>query len=537
MGSRSIDYTNKSVLLIDSSGNLRSTIYYMLRELGVRNLRTATVNEKVLGLIQEETFDIILLGHNSSDAVTGIQLLEEARFRGFIRPTAGWIFMTSDASQEVVLHAIDSRPDDLLTRPFSIEELKNRLDQLVQRKDSLRPVEQAIEIGDPEGAVLACDDIPRHDPNSDYARRLKASLLLQLGRPDDAYAVLEAAFWQAPDKEVGLCMAQALMAMRRLAEAQDLLESLIENYPLLISAYDLLAQVHEQSGDLGGACDILKAATAKAPMGIPRQMELGRVATQTRILSLAEGAYRKSILLGKRSCYRSPEPYLRLANIRRLELQGADPRRRTELRNDLDALLNTAEFNFSKDVELKVRTALLRAEVCQDLSEQAEASKYLEEARHRNALLEQPLQLERERLILSGDPVPMLEPEPEPLADGLEIASGRRDQGMSDKVNRLGVKHYLAGKMTQAIRYFGLAIEYDPGNAAALLNLAQLFLEASRDNPHKREERLKMVDRYLRLTDRVSLEAAEKLRQSQLKHYRKMPFDSLPDGTLGVLLR
>ncbi len=173
MAARKIDYSDKNVLLIDSSGNLRSTIYYMLRELGVKNLRTTTVNDKVLALIEEEPCDIILLGHNSSDAVSGMQLLEEARFRGYIRPTAGWIFMTSDASQELVLHAIDCRPDDLLTRPFSIDELKTRLDHLVLRKQVLRPVEQSIEAGDLEGAVLACDDIPRHDPNSDYARRLK----------------------------------------------------------------------------------------------------------------------------------------------------------------------------------------------------------------------------------------------------------------------------------------------------------------------------------------------------------------------------
>ena len=72
MASRKVDYSDKNVLLIDSSGNLRSTIYYMLRELGVRNLKATTVNEKVLQLIEEEQFDIILLGHNSSDGVTGM---------------------------------------------------------------------------------------------------------------------------------------------------------------------------------------------------------------------------------------------------------------------------------------------------------------------------------------------------------------------------------------------------------------------------------------------------------------------------------
>lgn len=539
MAARKIDYSDKNVLLIDSSGNLRSTIYYMLRELGVKNLRTTTVNDKVLALIEEEPCDIILLGHNSSDAVSGMQLLEEARFRGYIRPTAGWIFMTSDASQELVLHAIDCRPDDLLTRPFSIDELKTRLDHLVLRKQVLRPVEQSIEAGDLEGAVLACDDIPRHDPNSDYARRLKATLLIELGRADEAYAVLEPIFWQAPDKDTGLCMAQALIGMGRLGEAGELLDGLIENYPLLIAAYDLRAQVYERSGDLEQARETLREATAKAPLGIPRQMELGRVATQTRVLELAEGAYRKSIVLGRRSCYRSPEPYLRLANIRRLEMKGADPRRQIELRNDLDAILNSAEHNFPRDPALKVKTALLRAHASEELGQLDEARRLNEEASRRNAALGQPLQLERERLRLSGDPLPILEPEPEPEPDqaGASARSMRRDPEMSDKVNRLGVKHYLADKRSQAIRYFGLAIEYDPGNVSALLNLAQLFLEAARDQENKREERLKMVDRYLRLTDRLPLEAVEKLRQSQLKTFRRMPLSELPEGSLGVLLR
>lgn len=538
MSLRKVDYSDKNVLLIDSSGNLRSTIYYMLRELGVKNLRATSVNDKVLQLIEEEFFDIILLGHNSSDAVTGMQLLEEARFRGYIRPTAGWIFMTSDASQEVVLHAIDSHPDDLLTRPFSIDELKNRLDQLVLRKQVLRPIEQAIEVGDLEGAVLACDDIPRHDPNIDYAYRLKATLLIRLGRPDEAYEVLEPIFWQEPDKDTGLCMAQALIGMQRLEEAGTLLDSLIESYPLLISAYDLRAQVYEKSGDLDQARETLRAATAKAPLGIPRQMELGRVATQTKVLDLAEGAYRKSIALGRNSCYRSPEPYLRLANIRRLEMKSSDARRQIELRNDMDAILNNAEYHFSKDPALKVRATLLRAQVCEDMGEQEEAERLNDEAQRRNAELSQPLELERERLSLSGDVVPVLEPEPEPARSGHEVVRQiHRDPEMSGKVNRLGVKHYLAGKNSQALRYFGLAIEYDPGNVPALLNLAQMFLEVARDQENKREERLRMVDRYLRLTDRLPLEAAEKLRQSQLKVWRRMPLSELPQGSLGMLLR
>ncbi|SEG58877.1 response regulator [Marinobacterium lutimaris] len=527
-----IDYSDKNVLLVDSSGNMRSTIFYMLRELGVQNLRATTVSERVLEMIREEAFDIILLGHNSSDLVSGAQILEEARYRGYIRPTAGWIFMTSDASQELVLHAIDSRPDFLLTKPFSVEELKQRLDQLVLRKRTLFQVEQAIEIGDLEAAVDACREIPASDPCYEQAMRLRGRCLIDLGRTQQACEELERQYWKDDDKDTGLLLAEALCRLERLNDAEELLNGLIESYPLLIAAFDLLAKVHERNGMLHDARETLKEATQKAPLGIPRQMELGRVATQSKALDTAEGAYKRSIVLGRRSCFRSPEPFLRLANVRRLEMQGADERRSVELRNEFDTLLNNAEYNFPKDPALKVKSALLRGKMAGDLGEEDEVNRFQKEAQRYNQALDNPMDLAREDLVLSGDKVPLLEPQ-----SAAAHSHVRRDQEMAAKVNRLGIKHYMAGKLSQATRYFGLAIEYDPGYPVALLNLAQLYLESARDNVNRRDERLKMVDRYLRLTQQLPLDAAMQQRVDAFKELRQHPVEELPGGSLAVLLR
>lgn len=528
-----IDYSDKNVLLVDSSGNMRSTIFYMLRELGVQNLRATTVSDRVLDMIREEAFDIILLGHNSSDMVSGAQILEEARYRGYIRPTAGWIFMTSDASQELVLHAIESRPDFLLTKPFSVDELKQRLDQLVLRKRTLFPVEQAIEIGDLKAAIEACRDIPASDPCYEQAMRLRARCLIDLGQVRQACEELERQYWKDEDKDTGLLLAEALCLLDRLSEAEELLNTLIESHPLLIAAFDLLAKVHERNGLLHDARETLKEATQKAPLGIPRQMELGRVATQSKALETAEGAYKRSIMLSRRSCFRSPEPFLCLANVRRLEMQGADARRSIELRNEFDALLNNAEYNFPKDPVLKVKSALLRGKMASDLGEEEDANRFQNEAQRYNLALNNPLDLAREELVLSGDKVPVLEPEPV----GQSHPEVRRDNEMAAKVNRLGIKHYMAGKLSQATRYFGLAMEYDPGYAVAVLNLAQLYLESARDNENRRDDRLKMVDRYLRLAQQLPLDVVLKQRAEAFKELRQHPVELLPSGSLAVLLR
>ncbi|WP_151702591.1 tetratricopeptide repeat protein [Nitrincola alkalilacustris] len=537
MAPRRISYADKRVLLIESSGNMRATIVHMLRELGIQNIQAMTVNERVLDLVQEEHFDIILLGHNSSDKVTGIQLLEEARYRGYMRPTSGWIFMTSDSSQQVVLHAIDSNPDSLITKPFSIEDLKHRIDALVAKKQALKPADQALEAGDLERAVLHCDDIPPSDPCYDFAQRLKSELLLQLGRPDEAYEALEKRFWQTSDKDTGLVLAKALLKLDRLADGREVLMGLVESYPLFVPALDLLAKVHELNGDLAMAREVLQEATSKSPLGIPRQMELGRVATQVKALKLAEGAYRRSITLGRSSCYRSPEPYLKLANIRRLEMKDADKKARILLHNELDELLNHAEFSFPKDQEFKVRSALLRAQACQENGEINEAERLLKLASQHNHQLSQPLDLKREVVLLSGDDVPILEPVKAPEDKKKGKTKVVRDEAMSDKVNLLGVRHYMAGKLNQALRYFNLAMEYNPANGVAMINLAQLYLEAARDSEAKRDERIKMVGRFLLLADRVPLSPAAKVRQAQLKKLIKLPVSELPAGSLGSLLR
>lgn len=530
-----IDYSDKQVLLIESSGNMRSIIFYMLRSLGVMNLKAITINDRVLAEISENNYDVILLGHNVNDNVTGIQLLEECRYRGYIKSSACWVFMTSDASQEVILHAIDSRPDELIMKPFSVEELKHRLDALLYRKSIFKPVDDALEVGDYPTAIGYCkNNFSSYDPEYDEAQLILARLLNQFGKPKEAASVAEKQYWKSHDKEAGLNWAQSLLALNRIKEGQALLNELIEEYPLFIAAYDLLSASHEKNGDLEQACETVSEAAQKAPLGIPRQMELGRLATQTKKLELAGGAYKKSIVLGRRSCYHSPEPYLRLANVKRLELANSEGAVATELINDFEQTMTQASRAFPEDRSLQVKAGLLKSEMYSALGDTDEANKCTREAQRANAELEFPLDLDRELLKVTGDAVPILEPV---KAKSIIPPSKKHDPEMSYKVNRLGVKHYLSGKMPQALKYFGLATEYDTSNASALLNLAQLFLESARDSEEKRAERLKMVGRYLKLAEKLADDGAEKDKQHQLVAYLKHDVGLLPQGSLGNLLR
>jgi tetratricopeptide (TPR) repeat protein len=255
----------------------------------------------------------------------------------------------------------------------------------------------------------------------------------------------------------------------------------------------------------------------------------------TKTLALAEGAYRKSISLGRHSCYNSPEPFLRLANIRRLEMEGLSEREQASLRGQFDELLNTASYQYPKDAALKVKSALLRSQLSSDMGNSDDANRYMGEASKLVGLMHESLDLQRELLDITGDRLPILEQQP--ALDKAKSKIHTHDPEMSTRVNRLGVKHYLAGKIPQAIRYFGLAVENDPKNPRALLNFAQLCLESAKQDSIRRDERLKMVARYLHLAERMPLKQLETKKLTLLKRCSKVSLHKLPEGSLGALLK
>ena len=531
-----VDYSDKRVLLVESSGNMRASVFYMLRSLGIVNVRATTVSDRVLADIANHDYDIVLLGHNVSDSFAGIQLLEEARFRGYMKPSASWVFMTSDASQEAILHAIDSQPDILITKPFTVDKLKGRLDALMARRMRFFEIDRALESEDYEAAIRLClTRFSTDDPDYDGAQLIACMVLSRLKRYEQLGKLSEELYWRTRDKEAGLFWAESLVFLGQADDSVNLLRDIIAANPLYMGAYDMLALAHEHQGELDEAREIVKLATSKSPMGIPRQMELGRLATQTRHLEVAEGAYRRSITLGQKSCYKSPEPYLKMANVLRLGVGSVNEHQLLDAERRFEGLLLQASSQFKDDKSLKVKAALLKSEMARSLERETEAEKFALEAKRENDALEEPLDLGREQALLSGEPVARSAEKAESKTE--KQGAVKRDSSMSLKVNRQGVKHYTNGRLSQALRHFGLALEYDYANGDALCNLAQMYLELARDDKAKRDARLIMFDRNMHLAGKLRLSAEALKKKKVLQALRKKDIDGLPSGPLGALLR
>ena len=522
-------------MLVDSSGNLRYTVRGLLESMGFQEVVTLSINPRVLDTVAESSFDIILIGHNIHDRYSGLQLLEEARYRGLIKPTASWVLMTSDASQESVLFAIDIQPDEVITKPFTMDTLRRRLLQLCLRKQALEPIERAVERRAYNRAIQLCDTLmSRSDPNYIQAQLIKGRLLMEMGEFGRAKPVYEQLYWAEQGLLPGYKLAECEYRLGLLDAAEKRLQDLVEHHPLLMPAYDLLARVHESRGLGREAQRIMAKAASQSPLSLDRQMELGRLAVTNHDLPLAERAYKRSVHLGESSCRASSDPMLKLANVTRLQMEEAAQHDRQRHLSTIERLITKAVRQFRHEPDIAVRSQLLQAKVEESLGNPDAAQQHYERAQQAALGLEGARDLEQIRRRLM-DEVP---PEP-PVLVSRDTAQSKteRDPVMSDKVNRIGVRNYLADKQGQAIRYFNLAFDYNPANAHALLNLAQLFLEGARDIPARSEARLTMFQRYMRLAERMPLGGLEKERFEQLKHYGQQPLGDLPEGMLGALLK
>ncbi|EPJ46259.1 MAG: hypothetical protein OFPI_34460 [Osedax symbiont Rs2] len=527
------DFSNKSALVIDASSLVRSSTMAMLATLGFGRVKGSTTSDRALELVKQGEYDLVLVGHAITERHSGIQILEEARHRGLIKPSACWGFMSSDNSPEVILHATASEPDFVIGKPFSIGDLLKRLQSGLNRKQAVKPINQALDAGNLSRALEFCDFVLDKDLSMISVKQMKADLLLQTQDYQQALLLLEEIAAVAPNNKVEIKICEALIACGQREQALGRLDKLIADSPLLIRAYDLKAQAFEEAGQYSQSMNVLSTAVNITSMSIPRNLKLAKLALFTKQLDLAESSYKRSIALHEGSCYKTPEPYLGLANVKRIEIK-LDRSLSAEIEQKIDVLLKDAQSNFPDNPELKVQIALFKEQLQLDLNNPSGAREY--HALAEKIITDQGLRVDINNLMESAlGLMPKFQSEAIIAAPVQSKPSAEPEK--SSKVNLQGIKQYLNNNRAKALKYFTMAFELNRQNSAALLNLAQMYLEALHFDQQGQEKSRRMAKRYLTLIENVTKNDVQQQRYSLLKEYLLTDLQGIPKGCLGMLLR
>ena len=125
------NFTNATVLVVDDSATMRTILRGMLDRIGFRSIEEAESGEAALALLKGRGFSLVISDWNMG-AMNGLDLLRE--FRRLRTPgVSRFLFATSERSWGHQTSAKVDGADGFITKPFSIETLKARIETVMAR--------------------------------------------------------------------------------------------------------------------------------------------------------------------------------------------------------------------------------------------------------------------------------------------------------------------------------------------------------------------------------------------------------------------
>jgi DNA-binding response OmpR family regulator/thioredoxin-like negative regulator of GroEL len=352
-----INLALKKILIVEDQSIMRETIKHILLNAGARFIVEAESGVNAITAMRIDKFDIVLCDYNLLRGKNGQQVLEEARYLKLLPINAIFIMVTGEQSPQMVLSAIDNKPDDYLIKPFNQQQLLIRIERCDARKKYLWSIDNKIDSGSYFQAIESCEQLLHLDDKKMNLPllKLRAELAIKVGDFKTAEAIYNKILQQRelPWARCGLGVVAFFLSLFELAI--ETFENLIHQYPVMLEAYDWLVKAYESIDDNESALFSLNLAVELSPMSILRQKKLALLADKNENLLIAKRAYTATIKLGKNSIHRSSSDYAGLANV---YLKSNAP-------NEALKIVHELNQQFRNEPEARLSSALLETRIYQ----------------------------------------------------------------------------------------------------------------------------------------------------------------------------
>ncbi|WP_269531573.1 tetratricopeptide repeat-containing response regulator [Chitinimonas sp. BJYL2] len=529
-GQIEIDYATKRFLVIDAVQEMRAAMNNTLSTFGVTKIEYAHRATEAIGMIKRGDFDVILCDYDLGNGYDGLHLLEELKLRNLIKPSAIFMVVTGERRARMVISAAELAPDDYLLKPFTGEELKQRLDRIYNKKVEFESLDAAMLNDDYFKALAECNErIARKDPFLLDFLKIKGRIALNIGDYTMARATYEAVLDVKDIPWARMGLGKALFHLKDYATSRELFQTILKENDRVMEAYDWLAKIHQAEHEHEEAQQLLQQAVGLSAANVSRQKKLGEVAMRNGDFDTAVKSFQQTINVAKYSFWRDAGDYSSLAkahlgtgNVIEASKVAADVRR--EFRYDQKAellatvmevqvaikqgsdsraqqILNKAKEQFKAvGNELPDHFALEMAEACYALGEDSMAGEIVQKMvrnHHEDtALLEK--------------------------VSAMYEAVGRADLGQAMientakaivAINNEAVRMAQAGDLEGAVQKFNQAVEEMPANVQVMLNAVNAMLAyVSRLGWH--QEYMDLAQTYL---DRVKTLEPASMKYLKLK--------------------
>lgn len=531
-----LDLKKKKILVIDDYANMRTALRNMVEAIGAVHVDTSSSGEDAVSKLTETSYDIVLCDYNLGSGKNGQQVLEEAKLRKLIGYSTVFIMITADNSSDIVMSAVEYFPDAYLTKPINKEVLRTRFGALMDKKNSLAPVDKLLAHGMYDRALIMCNHLIAQRPRyvSDV-QKLKAEIALQAGDLDVAEEVYESVLERRPLPWALMGRARVQFEREQYRNALETLEMVVQENSSYMAAYDLMARAHLALQESESAQQVLEEAITISPVSILRQRTLGDIAISNGDYQAAEKACRRSVSLGKHSIYKEPAGYSKLAKVLVKNGSGKEAVRvmkemRGEYRGDQQVTLQAAvtegvvysQLNMGAESQKAYQQSKKLIEELGVPADQDVAMDMMDNAIHFD---DRELALNLvEQLVQSHHDNPQLLEQVQQKFDETDYAEEIKGVVASAtaamvKLNNEGVALFRNGKLDESVRFFDEVAASMPQNCTVNLNAARVHMEYAK---HHSMEAQSLEQAAIYLERVAAIDANNKTYKKQRQEYRKL---------------
>ncbi len=266
------NYNDKRFLIVDSLKPSRDVLKSLAFSLAPSVVHASSYANDVINKCSEQSYDIILLGYDLGDRQkNGQQLLEELRAMGLVNRNTVIILVTGEMSQAMVLAALEHKPDDYLTKPYTIGELSKRLHRCFTKKERMHDIYAALDKKNAELAISLCDiAINENTPYRTECLGIKSRQYFELGLYDQASQIYLAHQNTANCQWATMGLGRIELKKNNPREALKHFSVVKQKYPIYLSSYDWIATTYEELLQFIKAEETLEQAITISPLSVKR---------------------------------------------------------------------------------------------------------------------------------------------------------------------------------------------------------------------------------------------------------------------------
>ena len=270
----------KQLLIVDDCAPVRAAIKGMTQQMGFEAIHLARDANEAISKCYEIPFDFILCDINLGDGKDGYQLFEMLKKEQLLSPLCCFIVISAENQRQIVHGVIELQPDDYLLKPFTSNDLEERIVRAIKSRIGLRKVYYALYEHDYKLALEECDNVIRQaNEHSNNASRIKGELLLKLQRYQDAELFYQQQISVKPANWAQLGLSVACFYQGRWEDTELQLADLTQFEDTKVEALDWLSRLYVNYGRYNAAFETLQRAALLSPKNIVRQKVLANLAS------------------------------------------------------------------------------------------------------------------------------------------------------------------------------------------------------------------------------------------------------------------